>query len=503
MLKRTLFAALVATGTLAFTASAQAAYLTLGTTNTSNATTALSGNSTGSEFLVKNTNGSSASAFGLYALLTATSPTVNATAVRGQNSSTNGKGYGVYGSQAGSGTGVRGFAPGGNGIWGSSTSGTGVRGSSSSGYGVNGTGKFGVVGTGSDTGVWASSGNASGSGVYGQNTSSGVGVQGTTQSGRGVAGFSDSWQGVYGHSNSNAGVVGESTNFDGVYGQAHTSTTAGVSGHNDAGGYGVWAGTSDGIAIYGTSASSGVGIYGTSPDSGVEGVGQEYGVIGDGGGTGYIAVHGAGASFGGTFEGSSTGVVGSSNSGYGGFFTGTTDAGYFNGNVKIINGSCTGCAGPSALQIDDPLDPAHKYLNHASVVSSQQLDVYSGNVTTNAKGFATVRMPRWFQALNRSFRYQLTVVGKTHWDAKAAVWNEIKSNRFTIRTDQPKVKVSWLVTAVRHDRSATAHPTRVIVRKSKTDQGKYVDPRVYGKPRSDGIGYQKPPRAPRTTIHNR
>ena len=485
MLKRTLFAALAVAGTLAVTASAQAAYLTLGTSNASNTPTTLSGNTAGSELLVKNTNGSSTSAFGLYGLLTPTSPTVSATAVRGQNSATNGKGFGVYGSQAGSGTGVRGFAPSGNGVWGSSTSGIGVRGSSSTGYGVNGTGKFGVVGTGSDSGVWASSGNAGGSGVYGQNTSSGAGVQGTTQSGRGVAGFSDSWQGVYGHSNGNAGVVGESTNFDGVYGQAHQSTTAGVSGHNDAGGYGVWAGTDGGIAIYGASTTSGIGIYGTSPG---------YGVVGDGGGGGYIAVHGAGASFGGTFEGSSSGVEGISNSGYGGYFTGSTDAGYFNGNVKIINGTCTGCTGPSALQIDDPLDPAHKYLQHSSVASSQQLNIYSGNVTTNAKGFATVTMPRWFQALNRSFRYELTVVGKAHWDAKAAVWNEIAHDRFTIRTDQPNVKVSWQVTGVRHDRYAKANPTHVIAPKATRDQGKYVNPELYGRPKSDGIGYQKPAR---------
>jgi hypothetical protein len=174
-------------------------------------------------------------------------------------------------------------------------------------------------------------------------------------------------------------------------------------------------------------------------------------------------------------------------------------AGYFSGPVHT--GTCTGCTGPSALQIDDPFDPAHKYLQHSSVTSSQQLDVYSGNATTNAKGFATVQMPRWFQALNRSFRYQLTVVGKTHWDARAAVWNEMKNNHFTIRTDQPTVRVSWLVTAVRHDRSANAHPTRVIVSKPKADQGKYVTPELYGKPGSDGIAYRKPPVPPPTLMH--
>jgi hypothetical protein len=70
MLKHTLLIALAAACTLAFTAGAQAAYLTLGTTNTSNAPTTLGGNTAGAELLGKNANGASANAFGLYGLLT-------------------------------------------------------------------------------------------------------------------------------------------------------------------------------------------------------------------------------------------------------------------------------------------------------------------------------------------------------------------------------------------------------------------------------------------------
>jgi hypothetical protein len=445
MLKRTLFTALAAAVTLAFAASAQAAYLSLGTTNTSNATTALSGNSAGAELLVKNSNGSSASAFGVYGLLTPTSPTVNATAVRGQNSATNARGYGVYGSQAGSGTGVRGFASSGKGVWGSSTSGTGVYGQHTSTSGA----APGVEGLTSST-------SGSAAGVYGASSSSG----------RGVAGFSDSWQGVYGHSNSNAGVVGESTDFDGVYGVSHSAGAA-VSGHNNGGGYAFW----------GETNGPNPAIFATNPFATA--------VHGDG----YVGVVGTGSNFG--VDGASDAgyaIYGASSSGY---------AGYFVGKVSI-SGGCTGCTGPSALQIDDPLDPAHKYLNHASVVSSQQLDVYSGNVRTNGKGFATVHMPRWFQALNRSFRYQLTPLGRRGWDARAGVWTRIRNNRFTIRTDKPRVEISWQVTAVRHDPLAEARPTRVIVAKPRADQGKYVNPQLYGKPRSDGIGYRKPPRLART-----
>src|SRR6266542_3889933 len=91
----------------------------------------------------------------------------------------------------------------------------------------------------------------------------------------------------------------------------------------------------------------------------------------------------------------------------------------------------------------------------------------------------------------RTFRYQLTVVGKAHWEAKAAVWNEIRANRFTIRTDQPQVKVSWQVSGIRHDRYAKAHPVQVAVPKAKAAQGKYLHPELYGKPKRDAIGYQK------------
>ena len=54
---------------------------------------------------------------------------------------------------------------------------------------------------------------------------------------RGVHGQSQTFQGVYGQSDSQAGVVGESNTFDGVFGMSHDPKAAGVSGHNDKGGY--------------------------------------------------------------------------------------------------------------------------------------------------------------------------------------------------------------------------------------------------------------------------
>ena len=67
-------------------------------------------------------------------------------------------------------------------------------------------------------------------------------------------------------------------------------------------------------------------------------------------------------------------------------------------------------AGTKTFAIDDPIDPANKYLVHASVESSEQMNIYSGNVMTDELGFATVKLPDWFEAENTDFRYQLTTV---------------------------------------------------------------------------------------------
>jgi hypothetical protein len=175
-------------------------------------------------------------------------------------------------------------------------------------------------------------------------------------------------------------------------------------------------------------------------------------------------------------------------------------AGHFFGDVTV-SGTLTKGAG--AFRIDHPLEPAHKYLQHSFVESPDMMDVYNGNVTTNGKGFATVTMPRWFQALNRTFRYQLTIIGTRGWNAR--VVQQIAHNRFTLQSDQPKVRVSWQVTGIRHDRYANAHRIQVVVPKPKAEQGKYVHPELYGKPKAEGIGYQKPPPpAPRPrTAHKR
>jgi hypothetical protein len=96
-------------------------------------------------------------------------------------------------------------------------------------------------------------------------------------------------------------------------------------------------------------------------------------------------------------------------------------------------------------------------------------NVYDGVVRTNARGFATVGLPSWFQALNRDFRYQLTLLGRSGWGAQAVVWREIRDNRFVIRS-KPRVKVSWQVTGIRKDAYANANRIAVEVDKTAADR---------------------------------
>src|SRR3989442_438417 len=75
-------------------------------------------------------------------------------------------------------------------------------------------------------------------------------------------------------------------------------------------------------------------------------------------------------------------------------------------------------------------------------------------VTTDGQGHAIVEMTDWFEAMNRHFRYQRTVIG--HF-AQAIVVSKMADHRFSIETDKPNVEVSWQVTGVRHDAWADAH----------------------------------------------
>jgi len=154
------------------------------------------------------------------------------------------------------------------------------------------------------------------------------------------------------------------------------------------------------------------------------------------------------------------------------------------GNCNIDVGgnlACTGAISGAAknFKIDHPLDPDNKYLVHASVESSEMMNIYAGNIVTDARGEAMVSLPEWFEALNTDFRYQLTVVGQF---AQAIVAREIENHQFQIKTSVPNVKVSWQVTGVRQDAYSKAHPLVVEQEKDEQLHGYYIHPELYGAP---------------------
>jgi len=173
-------------------------------------------------------------------------------------------------------------------------------------------------------------------------------------------------------------------------------------------------------------------------------------------------------------------------------------AGTFNGDVQI-NGDLD-VSGTKNFKIDHPLDPEKKYLLHAAIESSEVLNIYSGNVTTDGRGEATVTLPNWFEAINRDFRYQLTVIGAF---AQAIVATEISQNTFTVRTSAPNVKVSWQVTGVRSDRVMLTHPFKAEEEKPQFERGTYVSPGAYGLPEDRGAEWARrhePVQQPKQTV---
>jgi hypothetical protein len=131
----------------------------------------------------------------------------------------------------------------------------------------------------------------------------------------------------------------------------------------------------------------------------------------------------------------------------------------------VVTGSIVAPA--KAFKIDHPLDEENKFLFHNSIESNERLNVYSGNVNTDNDGFATVTLPDYMSALNADFRYQLTILDKTF--AQAIIWEEFNdiTNTFTIKTNQPNIKVSWQLTGARIDKWAKNHPLQVEVLKEK------------------------------------
>lgn len=399
-------------------------------------------------------------------------------------------------------TGVRGMSDTGNGVWGTSNTATGVIGQGATG--VSGTGEqYGVLGLGPQA-VRGVSSPAAGIGVVGYASSTddnpltrGVYGQSDAPNGRGVHGYAPAANGIGVYGNASIGVSGDGAQYgvlgtgpDGVRGLSVIDGGIGVVGYASytasnsltRGGYG----QSDGVGGRGVhgyaSKAFGVGVYGNSSSAG-----KGTGVYGSGGGVDAYGVYGIAADPGGTGvvgNGDVVGVQGGSESGWGILGVTTSGlAGKFFGDVDVTGLCCL--AAVSATRIDHPLDPANKYLQLAAVESPDMITVYNGTVTTDLRGDAVVKLPAYAEALDRDFRYQLTVIGQF---ARAIIASEVNANRFSVKTDKPNVKVSWQVTGVRHDAYAVSHGLNAEVPKTDAERGRYRYPAEAGQPQSAGIG---------------
>lgn len=127
-----------------------------GTSSSSNAIYGMYQGVSGTTAAVEgDTASTTSSANAVYGRVTSTSPGANSAGVRGENDGTDGLGIGVYGSQAGGGWGVYGYAPSGLGVYGDTSSGTGVEAES-----VTGTGVYAYSSSGVAVDAYSSTGSA-------------------------------------------------------------------------------------------------------------------------------------------------------------------------------------------------------------------------------------------------------------------------------------------------------------------------------------------------------
>ena len=255
------------------------------------------------------------------------------------------------------------------------------------------------------------------------------------------------------------------SNGSALRGRTTANGNIGLEG-NDAspnGGYAVFGSSAKGYGVYGVTGAA-HGIYGTA--------GSGFGVFGHSDtGTAVYASSNSG-----------TAVIGNSGTGFG--LYGRSDGPdrtslYINGNAEV---SGTLSKGGGSFKIDHPLDPAHKYLYHSLVESPDMMNVYNGSVILDNEGRATVKLPDWFETLNRDFRYQLTAVGAAAPDLHIAA--KVSNGTFSIAGGKAALEVSWQVTGIRQDAWANANRIPVEVDKPPVDQGRYLHPDLY----EDGHG---------------
>ncbi|MFI5118883.1 MAG: hypothetical protein ACHQM4_00635 [Thermoanaerobaculia bacterium] len=402
--------------------------------------------------------------------------------------------------------------PSGRGVIGQAVRGIGMFGASTRGIGVIGTSDDGTAVLGDSTnadGVIGISGASARNGVLGS-ADDGNGVRGESLSGPGVFALSDAGPGVTAQSDSGPGVSASSAGNHGVVATAQAASKCGVMGSNNApAGKGVLGIAPQGAGVHAIANTGGTAVvadaFAGSPTVPKEAAGRAVyaisGVVPAVDAFSFTSAGVAGKTFGATKPGdweAGTGVIGTSPGGVGvrGLVgigiavhgvarhpdAPSTWAGYFDGDVQI-NGTLRKSS--NKFVIDHPLEPARKYLEHEGVESDERKNLYDGIVSLDAKGGAEIRLPRWFEALNSEFRYQLTALGKAAPGLHVAA--ELSGGRFRIAGGSPRQRVCWQVTGVRADAWARTHPMVVEREKPKEERGTYLHPEAHGKPARRGL----------------
>jgi len=288
------------------------------------------------------------------------------------------------------------------------------------------------------------------------------------------------------------GVIGTSSNYSGVAGQtaSQSNFAAGVYGGGHIGVAGVTPNAT-------TAPAGSVGVYGTgSNGQNLGGIGVE-GVSDSSTGVRGISKTGAGV-FGESTDGYNFGVIGlGANAGVAAFNPNNQHAAYLasdccaawlTGDVVVTGKFFKGGGG---FQIDHPLEPSTKFLAHSFVESNEMKNIYDGIAAIDARGEAVIVLPRWFEALNSDFRYQLTAVGKPSPNLHVA--EEVRNNRFKIGGAIAGEKVSWTVTGIRRDAWAQANGLSVEEEKGGLESGKYLHPELHGAGNEQSIGRLRHP----------
>ncbi|UCB51523.1 MAG: hypothetical protein JSV10_05850, partial [Candidatus Zixiibacteriota bacterium] len=158
----------------------------------------------------------------------------------------------------------------------------------------------------------------------------------------------------------------------------------------------------------------------------------------------------------------------------------------FHGNVNVTG---TLGKGGGGFKIDHPLDPANRYLYHSFVESPDMKNVYDGVVVLDGRGEANVRLPDYFEAIHKDFRYQLTAIGAPGPSLHIA--EKISGNGFKIAGGDPGMEVSWQITGIRRDGFAETYRIQVEVDKPAREKGRYLHPEVYGLGQEYDIDYEQ------------